>query len=539
MKSKILQDINKNNPTGESVKYDDDYIYILNEISKLDSLSLDTKDIDSNKIIELSLNILENKSKDIFIAIYYSYALCKQDNISGLITSTNIIKTLLVNFGENLYPKSKIAKYNSFSWWYNHIKSLLNNIKIDIREINSKNIELLIENINFIENYINDNFDDQISFRELVSNIDIKINGIIKNKDQQKVFEESLDNSKKKEKSKDENISKNNIIKKSLPKEEKLSNKINSRDTIQENLEQESIENNLDISYESHISLISKNLEKNSSLLIKKNDFTIDLFILNRISIWSNIISLPKNNNNITYIKSPQTHEYEYIEKLVYDKKWNELLYESEMKVFEHIFWLDLNYYVYLALTKLNTKNLQFYELCINNYINTLPNIVNLKFEDKKPFANKETITWINKIKQKKNNFSSPKSQEEKKDINKLQKGFELVSKDQIIEAIKFFIQESKHSPNKQEETKIIIKLVNVLIQENQSKLASNYIDILLKTAQKYKLHKWEPNIAIEIYKLIINAKNSIDYEIKTKDLLTIKKNLASLDIDTYLEISK
>ena len=224
---------------------------------------------------------------------------------------------------------------------------------------------------------------------------------------------------------------------------------------------------------------------------------------------------------------------------MVYDKKWNELLYESEMKVFEHIFWLDLNYYVYLALTKLNTKNLQFYELCINNYINTLPNIVNLKFEDKKPFANKETITWINKIKQKKNNFSSPKSQEEKKDINKLQKGFELVSKDQIIEAIKFFIQESKHSPNKQEETKIIIKLVNVLIQENQSKLASNYIDILLKTAQKYKLHKWEPNIAIEIYKLIINAKNSIDYEIKTKDLLTIKKNLASLDIDTYLEISK
>lgn len=66
---------------------------------------------DYKKWIELSRTILIEKSKDIKIATWLSFAMFRLEKIKGLVNGLKIIYYYLKNFENNLYPSN--ANYRS------------------------------------------------------------------------------------------------------------------------------------------------------------------------------------------------------------------------------------------------------------------------------------------------------------------------------------------------------------------------------------------------------------------------------------------
>lgn len=503
--------INTTNAVGESAKYDDDYLEIMEEIRKLDALEFDVE-VDFENIIKLSLEILEKKSKDIIIAIYLSYSILKIEGINGFEKSIQILKDMFENYSEDLFPKNKTAQFNAFFWWMKKILLLLQS---------SENIEYatileddkyadLFSNISFLENYINSNYEQRISFVELLEclNTNLESHKITK------VVEKNVGTS----------LSLNTI------QEENIINSASSGREVNSIVPNKTS----DLSFYETFELVLKDLDTISSPLIKTNDYNIYLFVINRIKIWFTITELPKNESAHTYLKAPEEHEIEYLDKLYKEQNWDELLYEAESRIFRFLFWFDLHYYVYICLKNKKLDNLQVYSDFIRNFMYKFPKLLTMKFENGFAFSNSRTMLWINDILKKSNVI---KNESVEKDY--LRKGYELISQDKMVEAIKFFLHESKKSMNKKQEVEIIMELVAVLQNYKYDDLTFNYLDFLLEVSIEYKLHEWDPDIAIKIYKLLLEAHNSIEYKIDAEKLNDIKLNLSLLDLELYLSLTR
>jgi type VI secretion system protein VasJ len=512
----INRDLGKNcitetNAVGESVKYDDDYLEIIEEIRKLDALEFDVE-VDFEKIIKLSLEILEKKSKDMIIAIYLSYSILKIEGINGFEKSIQILKDMFENYSKDLFPKNKIAQFNAFFWWMKKILLLFKD---------SENIEYttileddmyanLFNNISFLENYINSNYEQRISFVELLECLNTKLGS----HKITKVVERNVSPS----------LSLNNTHEENIMHSASSETEVNS-------IVSDKISN---LSFYETFEFVLKDLDTLSSTLIKTNDYNIYLFLINRIKIWFTMTELPKNESGKTYLKPPEEHEIEYLDKLYKEKNWDELLHEAESRIFRFLFWFDLHHYVYICLKNKEIDNLEVYSDFMRNFMYQFPKLVTMKFENGFAFSNSITMVWINNI-LKKPDIIKDKSVEK----DHLRKGYELISQDKIIQAIKFFVNESKKSMNKKQEVEIIMELVAVLKNYKYDDLTFNYLDFLLEVSITYKLHEWDPEIAIKIYKLLLEAHDTIEYKIDVEKLNDIKLNLSLLDLELYLSLTR
>ncbi|MCO6448664.1 MAG: type VI secretion system ImpA family N-terminal domain-containing protein, partial [Ignavibacterium album] len=98
-----LEPISDNPPVGNDASNEEEYFVLNMEIQKTTP--------DYKKCIELSRTILTEKSKDIKIAAWLSFAMFRTEKIKGLLNGLKIIYHYLKNFENNLYPSN--ANYRS------------------------------------------------------------------------------------------------------------------------------------------------------------------------------------------------------------------------------------------------------------------------------------------------------------------------------------------------------------------------------------------------------------------------------------------
>lgn len=501
-------EISKESPVGNDVKYDDEYLEVVEEISYLDSLEF-SKKIDYKKIKNKSISILKNKSKDIRVAIYLSISLTKIENILGFCKSIRVLKDMINKFSLSLFPISIVAKENAFRLWLNKILVILNNI--DNYNLLKEEYHELFDDLKFIDDFLNTNLVKKISLSELFSLLDMKIIiKEVKNKKEENLIEEKKENLKK------------NSIKKPL---NELSSNTKHNSKVYDSLE------NSDLKFVDIFDLLLKDLNNISSNLIENNQYNIFLFLLNRIKIWYDVDELPNHNENKTFILSPQTHEVDYLNKLYKEQNWDELLVESESRIFSNIFWLDLHFYVYVCLKHKQIKNINFYTSFLKLFLSKFPDLIYLKFENEFSFANNGTKLWLKELL-----IQKKESNEKFKNVD-LKIGFELLDNNKNIEAADYFIEKINQTFSKKEQVTIILELIETFKDYKYKDLIYHYLDYLLEILEEFKLYKWDPSLAVKIYKVIINAMETIDYRIESTSFLKIKKKLLKLDFASYINL--
>ena len=105
------------------------------------------------------------------------------------------------------------------------------------------------------------------------------------------------------------------------------------------------------------------------------------------------------------------------------------------------------------------------------------------------------------------------------------------------IEAADYFIEKINQTFSKKEQVTIILELIETFKDYKYKDLIYHYLDYLLEILEEFKLYKWDPSLAVKIYKVIINAMETIDYRIESTSFLKIKKKLLKLDFASYINL--
>lgn len=129
--------------------------------------------------------------------------------------------------------------------------------------------------------------------------------------------------------------------------------------------------------------------------LLEKDISTPVAFQLRRYAIWSNIISLPIAENNITTLLPPipdRVAEYELAIENPTISSWMEI--EHSLTVSPY--WFDGHYLSAQIAKKLGYTSVAYtIKLALGEFLERLPQLKNFRFYDNTPFLSPRTLAWV------------------------------------------------------------------------------------------------------------------------------------------------
>ncbi len=469
--------INDQNAEGEDVRYDEEFELLEAEMAKLVSPTI-AESIDWDRVIKLSQNILEKKSKHLLVAVYLSYALIKKNGIESLAVGSGVVANLLKNYWETLFPQKRRMKgrINAIEWWLDKIVHELEHIDtIEVQE-DIKNESL--SNLKEIDDFLNEKLEEAPLFYNLIKSVDMKFT--LKEVQKEIQVEEKVV----------EIVEEKETLVKKEPASEPMSEE---KKETRESTPRKSFSKSNDL--EKDLEGVVENLNQITASLLESKDYRSELFIANRAFAWLDIENLPASEKNITMLNPPDSQEIELIESLYNDAKYEALLWSAESRITTYLFWLDLHFYVATALEKLGfTLASRSIHTQVEYFIEKLPNVENLKFSDSLPFANKKTKKWLQK----------EKAKVEVSPVLGSVSDEEFSSMDAISKKI-------HQASSVEEEVLYTIKMCRFLLKEENRTLIEIYTKKLLARIEEYSTERWNPTIALEAYTLSVESLRTIE----------------------------
>ena len=116
---------------------------------------------------------------------------------------------------------------------------------------------------------------------------------------------------------------------------------------------------------------------------------------------WDTVNELPPlNASGLTRLVPPKPDHRAHLKRLYLQQSWFELLELSDSLLAQAVnhLWLDLQWYTWQALSKLDSDSVRADIICcdLKGLLSRLPGLEALAFNDGTPFADEVTIGWIN-----------------------------------------------------------------------------------------------------------------------------------------------
>lgn len=508
--------INENNPVGDSVSYDPDYELIESEINKLQSLS--REQVRWKQIIETGTDILRNKSKDLTVASWFCFALLKEAELEGLAVGLNIYYDLLDNYWESLFPAMKRMRrrVNIIEWLFENMNKTISNMPLKVENNFKLCNDFIIRITKFLDEKLGDDSPYHV-FNEIKRNLSAKI----------KEEEEKLSRATAAEK-------------KPVPTEKPASSApsligegtINDAETANKALKQA-------------LSIIKKSV----IFLQNKEDSNPLYYRLTRMAIWSTISNLPLHNNFITQIPAIQKEFVNIFRELEEKGNWQVLLKRVEAQFINTPLWLDIQRYASISAENLGEKYDPVKAVIDEEtslFINRFPDIIQLKFIGGTPFASDETKVWIEGLTKQKPSAQTDSEKKESEDdtLVKQEKAIKevrsLIARNKLAEAIKTWNRDYTHDGSGKGNFIAKLELAKMFVAAKKYKEAVFQLEILDEELKHFDLEKWDPVLATDVVKLLIQSIQS-DSQTKTPEqankLNALKKRLYKLDMAEALSV--
>jgi type VI secretion system protein VasJ len=96
-------------PTGADPGYDDDFLAIKEEVAKL-------SDFDDTLIVDTAERLLKQNAKDVRLAVYYVYGRMRRDGAEGVASGFELLSALVDRFGDALLPARSETRKAALEW---------------------------------------------------------------------------------------------------------------------------------------------------------------------------------------------------------------------------------------------------------------------------------------------------------------------------------------------------------------------------------------------------------------------------------------
>jgi len=497
LSNSILDPISESLPCGSDYKYEDAYLSLEAEVDKVNSMSEDTS-TDWSKVRYEAEDILSTKSKDIKIMCWYTYASWKTSGVSGLQQALELFNSLLEEYKEKLFPKSKRVKSSALGW----LEELLQNELLDDRYtlVVSLNEENFLELFDSLQRLFSQCIDEDVS---LFSKLRSALSRAIKEKE--------------------------------VAEEASSSSSTSSQSTSQSSV---AVEFN-DIADDNDAAKVLRSMKKNMGLLHNywraKESGDLRAIRLVRILSWLDIDSLPLHDNGKTPLNPPSELSLNQIEEHISNEEYVEAFDKIENLIALSPFWLEGHYLAAELLEKMDQKRAA---LEIKNhlvaYIKADEKILDLTFNDTTPFASLEMKQWL-AASMDGVATSTVSAQEDDPKERVIEDAYKKAKKHEIKEAMELLQDAYIGAVNNEDKFHWRLAKAELAIEFNKKEIALALLEDLQKDIERYNLEEWKPELAAKVFSLYLNTFNRTTVDLE--DLNSAYTRLCKIDITQALEI--
>jgi len=516
--------INPGQPAGTDVRYEPEFEELQAEIDKLSSPSAESP-VDWKEVVEFSSSILAEKSKDILVASYLAVALIHTRQIEGLAIGLRVLSGLMAEFWENLYPSKKRmrGRAGAIDWWLEKSTIALDELKAT--PVPPEQLEQLTEDLGRVEQLLKQRFDEPHSVEPLRKFI-------------KKVSE--LSKEKPEEKAPPPQEEKVQPITTPEPKPEKPPPSAPPAETEDITSEKEA---------QRQLRLGLQKIQQVAVYLNENEPMNPLSYRCTRVAAWSTAKSLPPVVNGKTKIPPPPPQ----VVKVLYDLRqkgdWEALVKAAELRLSRFIFWLDVNRFAAEALVNLGGGYQEAHDVVCREtafLVHRLSGLDGLSFSDGMPFADPETKQWLKSIE-----FGTSTIIDEPTftvdlgvtDADKdqmaetIQKAQALAREKKFMEAVESLQEELRKSSSKKKTLQWRLALSQILMSSKQANLAVPHFEKVLEDIELYRLEEWDPDLALEGFKLIwVGFNNQTDKTFKKK-AMDVLNRIARLNTTEALRL--
>jgi type VI secretion system protein VasJ len=355
----LLAPFEGENPCGESARYEPEYEQLETEIAK--ETSLTGGHVDWSEVVALATKILQEKSKDLLVASYYTFGKFSLDGYRGLSESLLVLNGMIQDYWEQMFPEKKRlrGRIAAMEWLHEKLENEFKESKPApgqeeevraslelLQSIQSKLAELLADKAPDMSNAI-------ASLQVVVSSFD-QAKREAEKKQQQKV---------------------------EAAKAASTSIELGSESDIPKATKQ-----------------VSEVLKQAAALLVKTKPNDPRVYRFNRVAMWVALDQAPPVQNGNTQIGAVAPGLVTKFEDALAAGKFDEVIAELEPLVPKAPFWLDAHRMLADAMAG---KGEEFEAARITviaelaAILKQLPTLAELNFADGTPFANDKTRAWI------------------------------------------------------------------------------------------------------------------------------------------------
>ena len=491
MSDKVLSPISESAPCGRDYKYEDLFLAIEAEIDKSNSM-LEGVDTDWKDVSNRSLELLETATKDTKVFCWWVYSMYKTQSIYGLQQSLALFNTLLENYKDSLFPKSKKVKLSALTW----LEELLTEELLDERGVLQASME--VETFLPLFKELEVNFgatvqEDVVVFRKLRSALQREFDV----KEAQKT---------------------------PTPAPTKVQNTSSQLSEISSDAEATKV-----------MSALKKNAELLHSYYREQNSFDLRAIRLVRMLSWMDIDGLPMQTDAKTPINPPSVMSIDEIETLIAEEAFDEALDKLESLLAVSPFWLDGHLMSYELLTQQEqTKAALEVKNALVKFVNENEGILDLSFRDATPFASAKLKQWLS--------ANSSHSETTSSDVvpldtqaETIERAYALAKKKQIKEAMNLLQEQYALAVNREDKFHWRLAKAELAIECAKKDVAKALLEDLKEEIDRYNLDEWKPELAAQVFSLYLNTFNRT--QIDLEEINTTYARLCKIDIEQALEI--
>ncbi len=469
-------------PQGKDVRYEPDFEALSQEVAKMGTIS-GSSEIDWDKVVALSSQILEKESKHLQVTSYLCYGLIKTSGLEGLATGVHILKDLLENFWETMFPPKKRMKGRRgiIAWWEEKTSDFIDTIKPVVWEKEKR--DQFVDDLDAIDKFLGDNMEDAPLLTPFIK----KIKSVVTEEREEPDPGENQD------------------------QEQNISNKVSDDNApgkqpgFQPGLDSDM---KPDALLEHGLGIIGKA----ASSMISENPFNPLPYRLNRLAAWIPIDDLPTASGGKTMISPPDEQIINAMATLYDNAEWEDLADSCESNIRQFLFWLDLSRYVSECMEQLGHEDIcHVIEAETLLFVQRLKGIEQMCFSDGTPFADSATREWLDKI--ARNNSESESAPGtggmdslQQRVAEQMAQAQKLVKKKKFDQALTMLKDSVAASQSERERFLWKISVCKLLLRMKKTEIASSYIDDILDYIEKFKLDRWEPDNALEAFSLALTG---------------------------------
>ena len=491
--------ISDDQPTGSDVRYEPEFEKLQAEIDKLSSPSADSQ-VDWVLVEKASVGILEKKSKDLTVACYLAVALVCNRKIEGMDDGLAILKDLLETYWDKLYPPKKRmrGRMGAINWWLERTQAELQKGKP--APVPAEMFERIKGNVKGIDGFLSEKMPDAPLLRPLERIID----GFPVEKSDAAPAETESETAGAAPAPGSSDAPRENRSKSTAQDTPSPAASAGTSGT------EENISGSITSAAEARKGADAGFQRlRQVSLFLLQNDMKNPLaYRYRRIASWGRLTALPPNTDGMTQIQAPAPQVLSSLETLLSEGNLEALVQNAEQKVSQFIFWFDLNRWVVEALNDLGAgyQNASL-AVCQETTLlmDRLPGLETLQFADGTPFADPQTLQWLQGLGSsgsqvgKKGGAASKASADPYDGFGEtVKEARSLARKKKLIEAVELLQAEMRQSASQRERMQWRLAIARLLMEMKKAQLGLPHLEQIIEDIDRFNLEIWEPELALE-----------------------------------------